>query len=175
MNSNDSAPSTIAAAAPPVTKVGELAPAREIHFAMNASSDQAMATSRQCFVSALGHRSVRETERCVIFDNAYLEWSRIGSEDAPRSYYFSDQIADIRDKEALEAVGLSDDSRLKRLKQISLDRLIAEVKSTVDEGSRGQPPVQQSQGAGFDPNSVPMRDRVSYFCAFCVNRKLSRI
>lgn len=129
-----------AATAPfaPQSQISAIPLSHEIHLAMSAPSGLAMAESRQCFASAREHSSVAETERCIIFDDAYVEWARIGSQQSPRPLYFDDGTIHDRHKQALSAVKAFSESRLDQLKNFSLTQLLVAVRTSFTADSEAQ-------------------------------------
>lgn len=104
------------------------------------SRDQAVQESRDCFRSAIDRLSRRDTELCVIFDEAYVDWQ--GASSLPRGSddYFDQLAAGIRHRDAMAALGPVDPFRLDQLGAIALNALLAETR----DAERQSPPTAYS-------------------------------
>lgn len=104
----------------------------QVRRAMDATPSQAERSSERCFETARDEGSLRGTEMCVIFDDAYLEWNRTTNLGQAQPVYLNDSIARLRHRDALAAIGLFEDARLDQLKQTALNAMLAEIKSQVN-------------------------------------------
>jgi hypothetical protein len=108
---------------------------REVRSAMTATPRQAELASQRCFASARDRQSVADTQACIIFDDAFLEWNRTASDLLSRSVYFDDSVVRLRHRDALAALGTFEDARIDQLKQTAVNALLAEIKSQVTPGA----------------------------------------
>ncbi|MGZ2410829.1 curved DNA-binding protein CbpA [Sphingomonas sp. F9_3S_D5_B_2] len=131
----------------------------EIRLAMGAAPDEALARSRRCFEAAREQRSLARTEKCIVFDDAYLDWNQTVQDPTSGSPYFDGPNVRVRHRDALAAVGDSGGYRLESLKHMVLAALLAEIRSRVTE----QPRLDERSGDAGRSADVPMGDSVSPF------------
>jgi curved DNA-binding protein CbpA len=112
---------------------------RQVRLAMTAMPDQALLASKDCFRSAGDQSSLYETQLCVLFDDAYLDWSQISDASPSQSLYFNDALVRVRQRDAMAAVGSFQESRLDQLRQLALTALLAEIRAKVDVEEKQDP------------------------------------
>ena len=123
----------------------------EARRAMNASPGQAERLSERCFETARDEGSLRGTEMCIIFDDAYLEWNRTTNVGQTQPVYLNDSIVRLRHRDALGAIGSFEDARLDQLRQRAVNALLAQIKSQVNAANNLDSP----------PPSVDFRHKTS--------------
>lgn len=119
----------------------------EARRAILSSRDEAVLESRDCFRSARERLSRRDTELCVIFDEAYLDWQDASSMPRGREDYFNQLVVGIRHRDAMAALGAVDPMRLDELRDIALNALLAEIRE-----AEGQLPPD----AAYSPSATLM-------------------
>lgn len=108
---------------------------QQVRSAMTASPQQAELASERCFASARDTQSIADTQSCIVFDDAFLEWNRTASDLLSRSIYFDDSVVRLRHRDALAAFGTFEDARIDQLKQTAVNALLAQIKSQVTPGT----------------------------------------
>jgi DnaJ-like protein len=98
--------------------------------AILATREEAVLSSQDCFRSARNRLSRRDTELCVIFDEAYLDWQDASSVPLGRDDYFNQLVVGIRHRDALAALGSAQPVRLDQLRDIALNALLAEIRDS---------------------------------------------
>lgn len=114
-----------------------------VRRAILASREEAIQQSRECFRSALDRLSRRDTELCVIFDEAYVDWQDASSVPRSRDDYFDQLAVGIRHRDSMAALGGVEPSRLNQLGDIALNALLAEIR----DAERQLPPTGYSASA----------------------------
>lgn len=125
--------SSVAAAypvAPKGSNIGLRAMRDEVRLAMGATPVEAEIASRSCFAEAREQASALYAERCVVYDDAYLQWNTaaIGSLSPPP--YFTGDVVIARHRDALAKLG-SVDSRMRGLREAALTFLLDQIRSEV--------------------------------------------
>jgi hypothetical protein len=112
-------------------------PVGDVRRAMSETPEEAQAESEQCFASARRTASSALAERCVLFDDAYVEWNRTSSAPIDQPAYFAGSVVRFRHGAAMAAAGLGAD-RLDELRQAALKALLEEIRAEMNaRGTRG--------------------------------------
>lgn len=101
--------------------------------AILATRDEAIVESRDCFRAARLQLSRRDTELCVIFDEAYLDWQDSSSVPPGPDDYFNQLVVSIRHRDAMAALGGVPPFRLDQLRDVALDALLAEIRDAENQ------------------------------------------
>lgn len=137
--------------APAFSNLRDLDVRGEVLRAMSASPQEAEIASEHCFAAAQIQTSLPKAEKCIVFDDAFLDWNRTADEQLSRSVYFSDTVVALRHRNALTDAGSTQYARLDQLKQISVNALLSEIKSQVNAAAS---PADTA-------DSVDIRDKMS--------------
>lgn len=99
-------------------------------LAMSLTAEEAEIASRHCFLSARAGSNIAETEICIVFDDAYVDWNQ-RADVIPRPSYFDNSALPLRHQNALAAMGQPPERRLDELKQLALNALLAEIRAQI--------------------------------------------
>jgi hypothetical protein len=105
---------------------------REVRLAMSVAPAAAVQESESCFDGARRQSSEALLQGCIVFDDAYLDWSQLADDDRGQSLYFNEALVRLRQRNAAAALGRADDASLDELRSIALDALLAEIRSRLD-------------------------------------------
>jgi hypothetical protein len=120
---------------------------RRTRLAMIATPEEAQIASQQCYETAREKASIRATELCVIFDDAYVDWNEVASDAMMSSEYFNQALVHLRQQNAMAAVGSVDDTQLDQLRQLALNSLLSELRAKMNGDSPSKPPATDARAA----------------------------
>ena len=104
----------------------------DVRLAMRVTPAAAARESQSCFDRARRQSSESLLQSCIVFDDAYLDWSQLGADERGQSLYFNEALVRLRQRNAAAALGSVDDAALDDLRRIALDALMAEIRSRLD-------------------------------------------
>jgi curved DNA-binding protein CbpA len=116
-----------------LARLDEAALRQQVRNAIATRSDEAESASTRCFAAAREAQSASDAEKCIVFDDAYLEWNQSAADVLSRPPYFNDAVVRLRHRNAMAAAGSFDDSRLMQLRQRTLNALLGEVSAQVSK------------------------------------------
>lgn len=118
---------------------------REVRLALTLAPDAAVRESESCFAGARRQSSEALLQACIVFDDAYLDWSQLADDERGQSLYFNEALVRLRQRNAAAALGSADEAALDELRSIALDALLAEIRSRLD--TRGLPAASGARTA----------------------------
>jgi len=131
-------PSDRAASAYPSAHLDDFGVHEQVQLAMTTPSNTAQSASERCFAAARDDAIGPAVEKCIVFDDAYMEWNQSAADVLSRPAYFNDAVVRLRHRSAVASDGSFADARLMQLRQRTLNALLAEINSKVDTASRSR-------------------------------------
>ena len=117
----------------------------DVRRAMSATPQEAQAESERCFASARRSGNSALAERCVLFDDAYVEWNQTSSNPAYQPDYFRGSAVRFRHSSAMAAAGLGVE-QLDELRQAALKTLLEEIRTEMN--------ARATRGSLADPENT---------------------
>ena len=90
---------------------------------------------------------------CVVFDDAYLGWNQQVAAGVARPLYFTDSVVRLRHARAMAAVG-SDQARLEELRALTMEALLAEIRSEISISMESAPERLAIQSSTDDDEAL---------------------
>jgi hypothetical protein len=122
----------------PAAHIDDSGVREQVRIAMTTQPNTAQSSSERCFAAARDDATANAVEKCIVFDDAYLEWNQSAADVLSRPAYFNDAVVRLRHRSAMDADGSFADARLMQLRQRTLNALLAEINSKVGNSGRSR-------------------------------------